>query len=73
MPRILPRQYYKHAAISRAALATLRIGPAQIAARLTHTAFLSAQMEAASTLEIATLAATKNLTRPSKVWWRTFT
>jgi len=73
MTRILPRRYYKHAAISRAALAALRISPAQIAAGLTCTAFLAAQLEAASTLKIATLAAAKNLTRPGKAWWRTFT
>ena len=73
MPRILPRHYYKHAAVGRAALAALRIGPAQIAARLTCTAFLAAQMEAASTLEITTLVAAKNTTRPGKAWQRTFT
>ena len=73
MPRILPCQYYEHATIGHVALATLRIGPAQIAAGLTRTAFLSAQMEAASTLNITTLAAAKNLARPGKAWQRTFT
>jgi len=73
MPRILPRQYYAHAAIGRAALAALHVGRAQIAAGLTRTSFLAAQMTTAATLEIATLAAAKNLTRPGKKWRRTFT
>ena len=73
MPRILPRRYYEHAAIGRAALAALHIGPAQIAAGLTCTSFLGAQMEAASTLEITALAAAKNATRSGKHWRRTFT
>jgi len=73
MPRLLPRRYYEHAAISRTTLAALRVGPAQIAAGLTRTAFLGAQMEAASSLEIAALVAAKNLTRPSKKWRQTFT
>ena len=73
MPRILPRQYYEHAAVGRAALAALQIGCEQLATGLSHTAFLDAQMEAASTLEIATLAAAKNATHPGKKWHRTFT
>jgi len=73
MTRLLPRRYYEHTAIGRAALAALRIGPAQIATGLTRTAFLGAQMKAASTLEIAALAAAKNLTRPGKKWRWTFT
>ena len=73
MPRILPHRYYEHATIGHAALATLVIGPAQIAAGLTRTAFLGAQMEAASTLEITALAAAKNATRPGKRWHWTFT
>jgi len=73
MPRILPRRYYEHAAVGRAALAALRIGRDQIAAGLTRTAFLAAQMDAAATLDIATLAAAKNAARPGKVWRRTFT
>ena len=72
MPRILPCCYYEHAAVGRTALAALHIGPAQIAAGLTRTAFLGAQMEAASTLEIAALAAAKNHTRPGKKRRRTF-
>jgi len=73
MPRILPRAYYEHAVISRAALAALHIGRAQIATGLTRTAFLAAQMDAAATLDIATLAAAKNTARPGKAWRRTFT
>ena len=73
MPRILPRRYYEHAAVGRTALAALQIGPAHIAAGLTRTAFLAAQMDTAATPEIATLTAAKNLARPSKKWWRTFT
>jgi len=73
MPQILPRQYYKHAAIGRAALAALQIGRAQLAAGLTRTSFLAAQMEAAATLDIAALVAAKNLTRSKKAWRQTFT
>jgi len=73
MTRILPRQYYEHTAISRAALAALRVSPAQMATGLTRTVFLAAQMEAAATLDITTLAAAKNLSRPLKAWCRMFT
>ena len=73
MMRLLPRQYYEHAAVGRAALAALHVGRAQIAAGLTRTSFLAAQMTAAATLDITALAAAKNLSRPSKKWRRTFT
>ena len=73
MPCILPRCYYKHAAIGWAALAALRIDREQMTAGLTRTAFLAAQMDTAATLDIATLAATKNTARPRKAWRRTFT
>ena len=72
-PRILPCRYYEHAAIGCMALASLRIGPAQLTAGLSHMAFLAAQMEATTTLDIMTLAATKNAARPGKKWQRTFT
>jgi len=73
MPRILPRRYYEHAAVGRVALAALQISRTQIAAGLTRTSFLAAQLDTATTLEVVTLAAAKNLTRPGKKWRRTFT
>jgi len=71
--RILPCQYYEHVAIGCTALKTLVVGPAQIAARLTQTSFLAAQMEAAATLDISIATASKNTACPSKAWRRTFT
>jgi len=73
MTRLLPRQYYEHAAVGRAALAALHVSRAQIAVGLTRTSFLAAQMAAAATLEITALAAAKNLIRPGKKWRQTFT
>jgi len=73
MPRILPRRYYEHATVGRAALTALHVSLAQIAAGLTRTAFLAAQLDAAATLEIVTLVAAKNLSHPGKKWWWTFT